>query len=254
LFVPFGFGLAAKLREKGKSGAKVLLFTVLAGALLSYCIEFLQIYIPTRDSGWEDLFTNTTGAVVGYFLFEVAGKSILTVISALESRLERLLTARRALWILSLYFVIWFAVSMSLQGDSKLENWTHDSRLVIGNDAAGHLTRTWKGNISSVQFWNRAMPSNIAMEITAGKSIPDGASKPLAAFVFSGDPLLEDKNHFISKLIWTPNTPDVSNDDALTLNGSSWIISQADVGNLIQALQKTNNFSLRVVCAPAEVR
>ncbi len=67
LFVPFGFGLSKKLREKGKSGATILLLTIVAGAFFSYCIEFVQIYIPTRDSGWEDVFTNATGAVVGYF-------------------------------------------------------------------------------------------------------------------------------------------------------------------------------------------
>ena len=61
LFVPFGFGLSQKLREKGKSRAAIPLLTMAAGAFLSYCIEFVQIYIPTRDSGWEDVFTNIMG-------------------------------------------------------------------------------------------------------------------------------------------------------------------------------------------------
>jgi glycopeptide antibiotics resistance protein len=69
LFVPFGFGLSQKLREKGKSGASVFGITAVAGALFSYGIEFTQIYVPTRDSGWEDVFTNTIGAAVGYLAF-----------------------------------------------------------------------------------------------------------------------------------------------------------------------------------------
>src|ERR1700723_2600629 len=52
LFVPFGFGLSHQFREKRKSGTAILLLTTVAGLLLSYCIEFAQIYIPTRDSGW----------------------------------------------------------------------------------------------------------------------------------------------------------------------------------------------------------
>src|ERR1700747_1942243 len=72
LFVPFGFGLSQKLRHKGKSWVTILPLTILAGAFFSYCIELMQIYIPTRDSGWEDMFTNTTGTVFGYFLFELA--------------------------------------------------------------------------------------------------------------------------------------------------------------------------------------
>ena len=84
LFVPFGFGLSQKLREKGRSQTAILLFTTLAGAFLSYCIEFAQIYIPTRDSGWEDVFTNATGSMVGYFTFALVGESILNSMSQIE--------------------------------------------------------------------------------------------------------------------------------------------------------------------------
>ena len=166
LFVPFGFGLAQKLREKGKSGATILLLTMTAGAFLSYCIEFVQIYIPTRDSGWEDVFTNATGAVVGCFLFELVGEAILNAASEFETRFERFATLRRALWIIPLYFAIWFIVSAPLQSESRLSNWIRDSKLTIGNDAMGHLDRAWKGEISLVQFWRRALPSNLASEIT----------------------------------------------------------------------------------------
>ena len=50
LFVPLGFGLSQKLREKRRSETETLLFTIVSAAFLSYCIEFMQIYIPTRDS------------------------------------------------------------------------------------------------------------------------------------------------------------------------------------------------------------
>src|SRR5579864_1559522 len=75
LFFPFGFGLSQKLREKGKSGASVFGITVAAGALFSYGIEFVQMYVPTRDSGWEDVFTNMTGAGAGYLASELFGTS-----------------------------------------------------------------------------------------------------------------------------------------------------------------------------------
>src|ERR1700740_3466728 len=146
LFVPFGFGLSLRLREKGKSGATILLLTMIAGALFSYCIEIIQIYIPTRDSGWEDVFTNATGAVFGYLLFELVGKSILKFASEIETRFEQFLTLRRALWIIPLFFATWFVVSAPLQVESRLSNLIHDSRLVVGNDATGHLNRAWQGD------------------------------------------------------------------------------------------------------------
>src|ERR1700677_2861145 len=42
LFIPFGFGLAEKLRERGKSFAFTLAISLLAGGLFSYSIELLQ--------------------------------------------------------------------------------------------------------------------------------------------------------------------------------------------------------------------
>ena len=253
LFVPFGFGLSLKLRKKGKSGVTILLLTMIAGAFFSYCIEFIQIYIPTRDSGWEDVLTNATGAVVGYFLFESAGKLILKLASEIETRFERFLTLRRALWIVPLYFATWFVVSAPLQKESRLSNWIHDSRLVVGNDATGNLNRSWKGDVSLVQFWIRALPSKLATEITADKSAAEASSSPLTTYLFSGNHSFQDQNRFLPELTWTPSTSDVPDSGVVHLNGKSWLTSQTDVSNLILALQKANGFSIRVVCNPAEV-
>jgi VanZ family protein len=253
LFVPFGFGLSRKLREKGKSEATILLLTMVAGAFLSYCIEFVQIYIPTRDSGWEDVFTNATGAVVGYFLSELVGKPILKSASEIEIRFERFITLGRALWLIPLYFIAWFVASAPLQAESQLSNWIHDSRLVIGNDAAGHLDTAWKGHISLVQFWIRALPSKLAAEITSEKLTAEAASSPVATYLFSGDRSFEDQKGFLPDLTWSPSAREAPNGGTFNLNGNSWLKSQTDVSNLIQAIQKTNSFSIRVVCTPAEV-
>jgi hypothetical protein len=253
LFVPFGFGLSQKLRKTGKSEVTILLLTMATGALLSYCIELTQIYIPTRDSGWEDVFTNATGAMVGSFLFKLAGDSILKSASEIETCFEHFFTLWRALWIIPFYFAIWFVVSTPLQAESRLSNWIHDSRLVVGNDATGHLDRAWKGDISVVQFWIRALPSNLATEITSERLTAEAASSPLATYLFSDTHSFEDQNRFLPKLTWTPSTGDVPDGGALNLNGKSWLTSQTDVSTLIQALQKANSFSIRVVCTPAEV-
>ena len=39
----------------------------------------------------------------------------------------------------------------------------------------------------------------------------------------------------------------------VNLNGKSWLTSQTDVSNLIQAIEKANSFSIRVICTPAAV-
>ena len=253
LFVPFGFGLSQKLREKGRSQTAILSFTTLAGAFLSYCIEFAQIYVPTRDSGWEDVFTNATGSLVGYFTFVLVGESILNSMSQIENRFEQFLTVRRALWLVLLYFAIWLVVSVPLQAESRLSNWIRDSQFVIGNDAAGHLDRAWTGEVSLVQLWRRALPPNLASEITAGRANAEADSSSLATYLLSGSRSFEDRKGFLPALTWTPGVPDIRDDGALNLNGKSWLASRQDVSNLIQAFQYGNSFSIRVVCAPAEI-
>jgi len=88
LFVPYGFGLAGKFRERGTPRLTTLGYVLAAGALLSYAVEFLQIYIPERDSGWGDVLTNSLGAFVGGILFDHWGTAALRLLSALERKVN----------------------------------------------------------------------------------------------------------------------------------------------------------------------
>jgi glycopeptide antibiotics resistance protein len=253
LFVPFGFGLSQQFREKRKSGTAILSLTTVAGLLLSYCIEFAQIYIPTRDSGWEDIFTNSLGAAVGYFTFALIGESILNFISEIENRFEHFLTVQRALWLVLLYFAIWFVVSVPLQAESRLSNCIRYSQFVIGNDATGHLDRAWRGDVSLVQFWSRALPSDLASEMTAGHLNAEAESNSLATYLLLGNHSFEDKKGFLPTLTWAPSVPDISDNGSLNLDGKYWLASRQGVSNLIEAFQNANSFSIRVVCTPAEI-
>ena len=71
LFVPLGFAVALRTRGGGGGLWRSFLLALAAGAIVSYSVEFLQLFVPTRDSSWDDVFSNTTGAVAGAFLFEV---------------------------------------------------------------------------------------------------------------------------------------------------------------------------------------
>lgn len=66
-FMPFGFMLAAALNERRRTGrvGRIVLLVMLACALLSFSIEFLQNFLPTRVASNLDLATNLLGGLIG---------------------------------------------------------------------------------------------------------------------------------------------------------------------------------------------
>ncbi|HJZ63684.1 MAG TPA: VanZ family protein [Candidatus Acidoferrum sp.] len=71
-FVPFGFLLCAWLGN-ARLARHGVLYSFLAGALFSFLIELIQGYIPQRDSGFNDVITNSLGALLGAFFLRVLG-------------------------------------------------------------------------------------------------------------------------------------------------------------------------------------
>ncbi|MCR5088564.1 MAG: VanZ family protein [Oscillospiraceae bacterium] len=69
MFIPSGIILPL-LYRKLNSFPKVLA----VGALLSLCIEILQLPFPSRASDIDDLILNTAGVAVGWGIFAAAGK------------------------------------------------------------------------------------------------------------------------------------------------------------------------------------
>jgi VanZ family protein len=63
-FIPFGICLFTYFHSF-KGAPWPLARTVLLGAALSFFIEFMQAYIPTRDSDLTDVITNTLGTAIG---------------------------------------------------------------------------------------------------------------------------------------------------------------------------------------------
>jgi len=124
LFMPFSFGLSEKLRERGWTRRATFFAALLAGFLLSYGIEFCQQYTPTRQSRWEDVLTNSIGAVAGFLLFELCGSFIVALAQNVERSLRASLTLRRAAVILLVYFALWFGLSLRLQKKARSINWT----------------------------------------------------------------------------------------------------------------------------------
>lgn len=66
-FIPLGFIFCAYFKRTIRRW-QAILYTILAGATLSFTIELLQVYIPSRKSSVTDIITNTLGAALGAIL------------------------------------------------------------------------------------------------------------------------------------------------------------------------------------------
>jgi hypothetical protein len=67
-FVPLGFFFCAYLSSVQRLN-RAALATIVLGGVVSFAIEVLQAFLPTRDSGTTDIFTNTLGTGIGAMLY-----------------------------------------------------------------------------------------------------------------------------------------------------------------------------------------
>jgi glycopeptide antibiotics resistance protein len=250
LFIPLGFGLTEKLRERKIPRAACFFIVYAAGAFLSYAIEITQIYIPMRDSGWEDVFTNSTGSIVGFLVYELLGALVIDSLSKLEMAFRARLTLQRTAALLAVYFLLWFTVSGIFQRQTRLSNWEPGGLLVVGNEATGQSP--WQGRVQRLQFADQTSPDAAAIDLTSGHSAQEPTFAWRADYDFSSPTPFQDSKQFLPSLSWIPAAPLSQNSNGVTLDGKSWLTSRVAVADLVDGIRKTNQFSLHIVCAPAQ--
>ena len=248
LFVPFGFGVAAQACKRGVNRWISILLALVAGAGVSYMVEVLQFYIPARDSGWEDVISNSTGSVAGFFLFELCGGPVLGLTSRWEASFNNWLSLRRAALLLAAYFAACFGLSAVLQKNTRLSDWYPQSSLFVGNDASGK--HPWEGQVLLLQIWNRALPVQTIRRIIGRQSPEDASAGLLGSYDFTDSPPYRDRTNFLPELGWTPEQPQITAARAPEWNGKTWLRTNVPVENLTKAIGKSSQFTIHIVCTP----
>ena len=241
LFVPFGFGLSERLRERGKSIRFALLATVAVGAGSSYAIEFTQLYIPDRDSGWEDVFTNGSGSFLGGLLYVVLGVSLVRWANAIQRAVVEWLTPFRFVCAIAAYFCFWFGLAAVLQRQTQFSNWKPYGAMVLGNSGPGANPR--QGQIQTLQIWNHPLNAKAMAAATASDPAPG----------LNGPPIVEYDSSRPMGIDWIAAKPAAGGSAQAANAGTSPLPLQTDGRNIIKALQQTSQFTMHVVCTGVEV-
>jgi glycopeptide antibiotics resistance protein len=262
LFVPFGFGIAAQVRKRNGGLLKAFVWALALGAFLSYSVEFMQLYIPERDSGWEDVFSNTTGSVVGFLLFVVLGNPMFEWLSRREKSLRSWFSPRRGAVVLLAYFAIAFGVSALLQRQTRLSDWDPSCILLVGNDASGRAP--WAGRVLSLQIWNRALRDETIQQLSAHQSAAreeHGETGLLAWYDFQGpgpfknqvQDQVQEEGKLQPALSWAGDGSHAADNDTARFGPKSWLSTQVGADSLNREIQRTNQFTVRLICEPDAV-
>jgi VanZ family protein len=250
LFMPLGFGIGAKLRRGRRSVFGTFAWCVLAGALVSYTVEILQIYVPPRDSGWGDVVSNSFGCGLGGLFFLLCGGPIVSLFQNAEQAVDARLRVRWALLLLAIYFGAWLPAAIALQKQSRLGGWNRQSMLIVGNRRNGAPGSGWKGKISELDIWDYPIPSGAVHDLALKRPLT-GIRAPVASYRFSGSPPVQDEYSFLPELILPEGAAITSDAGSMVLDGNDWLTSAGPAQNLVDRLQQTRRFSLRIVCEPA---
>jgi glycopeptide antibiotics resistance protein len=254
LFMPFGFALSQFHGERKKSPLKILTLALITGVALSYSIEITQLYIPSRDSAWDDVIANTLGALAGAGFGLISGGYIFRVLSELETYLERFLSLRKIIIIASIYFGVWLAVSVPLQHKSRLNNWSPNSFVIVGYDI--NEDTQWPGAVSRIQLWNRSLSADEETRLPSGGSnnnlIPGLDSNLIASYDVSQLPPIPSNVGGLSNLVLRPlaTIPDISH-RRKRRDSSPVLMSEGDMHSLAAAVARSNQVTVSVDCVPS---
>ncbi len=257
LFVPLGFGIAGQLRKRNRSWALTGALAFLGGALVSYTVEFLQFYIPERNSGWDDIFTNSAGSFVGFLAFALWGTLVHRRLFQDEEAFENWVSLRRIALILLIFVTCSIAMSVSLQRASALSNWASNSLLTVAGDGRG--SHSWRGKIFQLEIWDRPIPNQEARNLTAGDQTGQTnirSPQPIISYSFLAPPF-QDRQHFlpdlspVSSISTSISIPAATSQHALSTDEIAELSSEIPLPALIRRLKTTNQFAVNVVCTPA---
>ncbi len=256
LFMPLGLGLASILQRIRVKAFLQILLVIIAGASLSFSVEFLQSFLPSRSPTPADILNNTIGAVVGLGCFYICDShSFSGIIRSIENSYFSN-SNKKIILLFTGYILITFCIGISWQNNISLNGWNTNFPLILGNETTGD--RPWQGYISQVSFADEVVSDIQVKRILSHQNyLFKNQELLLANYEFNGKNNYRDKTGKLPDLLWQGELPKLENRDTekgVVLTPSSWLKSAESAKIINQRIGETSEFTVITTIAAANTQ
>ena len=239
LFAPVGALLSHIGQRRMRTLLPIVALAGVAALLMSGVVEWLQAYLPFRDSSLTDVLSNIAGSVVGALAHQKWRRHATRLLRAAPAAV--LAGAILALTITAL------SLSALLQRQTRLSNWSPDYPLLVGNEETGD--RPWRGRVFFFRFTDGATPRTALSRFADGGAAAPSGSR-VTAVEFTGTGPYRDEIGTLPLLEWTTSG---RNGRAVQPPGRPWLRTRGPASDLARRISAANAFTLHVRCATDDV-
>jgi glycopeptide antibiotics resistance protein len=248
LFIPFGFSLTYFLFKLNLKWLLTLILILLASFLLSFSVEALQAFLPSRSSTITDIIGNTIGGFIGLLCFSLANSKMGRQLSLF------LFFSRKGLTVcLISYTTLILVLSIPLPRITNLTNWNPNFPLLLANETTGD--NPWQGNISEVYIANKAITKNQVAKVFANDLSQVDQYSLVAHYQLidkNNDDYRDQTGHSPS-LLWQAKNINYQSNKNLFFDKNYWLSTEKSATAITNKIRQTSQFTLITTVATANI-
>ncbi|MBE9166047.1 VanZ family protein [Pleurocapsales cyanobacterium LEGE 06147] len=246
-FIPFGFSLTYLLPRQKLRAIGTLIVVLLASFVLSFTVEVLQAFIPSRSSTLTDILSNSFGGIVGYF-----GFYLLRAIALRQFHNFLSLKAFTAYFLG--YTILALTISLPVPHLSNLASWDSNFPLILGNEATGD--RPWQGYLAEVHIADRAISRAEVAKVFSRQIASVELGNSLVASYQLKDGTQErfsDRTGYLPDLFWQGKATNFARANPVFLSGDRWLTTELPAAPAIAQIRQTSQFTIITTVATADI-
>jgi VanZ family protein len=251
LFLPLGFGFTGLLQSRRFGVVAKLAIVLIVSAGLSFTVEVLQVFLPSRYPTGYDILNNSIGGFLGSLFFHLWSFKILSYASALIEKIKNCLSIKKLTACFIGYMALTFLISIAWQSPTSLRNWDLTFPLLLGNERTGD--RPWQGYVSEVYMTDRAISQEQVARAFSDKRFFDTLGDSLLAeYQLTGKGSYRDRTGHLPDLSWRGKPSDAQTGPGVFVTSSRWLETAAPATAIAQRSRETSQFTLNTTVATAD--